>query len=137
MSEETAVEEGARAVPRSCARGATCAPEETGRDARYAVFEDSGKQYRAEEGSLVQVDLKHLEPGAEVVFDRVLLIGGGGGAVVGRPTVPGASVVATVECEQKGPKLRGLKMIRHNRSKVRWGHREKYTLLRVRRIVGT
>jgi len=109
--------------------------EGTPRNPRYAVFDDGGKQYRAEEGALIQVDRKLVEPGVEMTFDRILLVGGGDRTQVGRPTVPGASVVVRAECEQKGPKVYGLKRRRHSRSKTRWGHREKYTLVRVTRIV--
>ncbi len=106
---------------------------------QYAIFEDSGKQYRAEEGALVRIDRKAVEAGAEMVFDRVLLVrsaaGGGEDVSIGRPTVPGASVVASVEGEEKGLKVYGLKRRHHSRSKTRWGHRQKYTLIRVTRIV--
>jgi large subunit ribosomal protein L21 len=103
---------------------------------RYAVFDDGGKQYRAEEGALIRVDRRELASGAELTFDRVLLVGGGGRTLVGRPAVEGAAVHAVVEAEEKGPKVRGLRRRRHSRSKTRWGHRQKYTLVRVTKIVG-
>ena len=101
---------------------------------RYAIFEDGGKQYRAEEGTLVRVDLKDAEPGTDLTFGRVLLVGGEK-AQVGKPTVPGASVVTVVEAEEKGMKVRGLRRRNHSRSKTSWGHRQRYTLLRVTKIV--
>ncbi len=100
----------------------------------YAIFDDRGKQYRAREGALVRIDLKDAEPGAELTFDRVLLVGGET-AQVGAPTVPGASVVAVVEAEEKGKKVRGLRRRHHARSKTSWGHRQKYTVVRVTKIV--
>ena len=111
---------------------------------RYAVIDDGGKQYTVKEGDLLRVELKEAEVGAEIKFERVLLIGSLGGplgdspegARVGKPTVEGASVVATVEAEEKGKKLHGLRRRRHSRSKTRWGHRQKYTLVRVTRIEG-
>ncbi|MHC5055812.1 MAG: 50S ribosomal protein L21 [Planctomycetota bacterium] len=111
---------------------------ETSRATRYAIFEDGGKQYRAEEGALIRVDRRDTEPGAEITFDKVLLVGGEGageGTKVGTPAVSGASVVAVVEAEEKGPKVYGLKRRNHGRSKTRWGHRQKYTLVRVAKIV--
>jgi len=101
---------------------------------RYAIFEDGGKQYRAEEGALIRIDLKDADPGAEITFDKVLLVGGEG-TKVGTPAVEGASVVAVVECEDKGPKVYGLRRRNRDRSKTRWGHRQKYTLIRVSKIV--
>ncbi|MHC4251810.1 MAG: 50S ribosomal protein L21 [Planctomycetota bacterium] len=107
---------------------------ETSRATRYAIFEDGGKQYRAEEGALIRVDRKEADHGAEITFDKVLLVGGEG-TKVGTPAVSGASVVAVVEAEEKGPKVYGLKRRNHGRSKTRWGHRQKYTLVRVAKIV--
>ncbi len=102
----------------------------------YAIFDDGGKQYRAEEGALIRVDLKEAEAGAELTFDRVLLVGGGeGGTRVGKPTVDGASVKTVVEAEEKGKKVHGLKRRNHARSKTRWGHRQRYTLVRVTEVV--
>lgn len=119
--------------------GTTSAGEETSAGeatsaVRYAIFDDGGKQYRAEEGALVRVDLKDAQPGAELTFDRVLLLGGEE-TRVGKPTVPGTSVVAVVEALESGKKVRGLKRRHHSRSKTSWGHRERYTLVRVTKIV--
>ena len=100
---------------------------------RYAIFEDGGKQYRAEEGALVRVERKEAQPGAELTFERVLLMGGQD-AKVGQPTVPGASVTAVVEAEEKGPKVKGRMRRHHSRSESHWGHRQKYTLVRVTKI---
>ena len=108
---------------------------ETSSATRYAIFEDKGKQYRAEEGALVRIDRRDAEPGAELVFDKVLLLGGDG-TKVGKSTVDGATVAAVVESEEKGPKVHGLKRRLHSRSKTRWGHRQKYTLVRVTKIAG-
>jgi len=107
---------------------------ETAGAKRYAIFEDGGKQYRAEEGALIRLDRKQVAVGGEITFPKVLLIGGEK-PKVGRPTVSGASVVAVVEGEEKGPKLRGRKRRLHSRSETHWGHRERYTLVRVARIV--
>ena len=101
---------------------------------QYAIFEDGGKQYRAEEGALVRIDRKETEPGSEITFDKVLLVGGAD-SKIGQPTVAGASVVAVVEAEEKGPKVYGRKRRNKSRSETHWGHREKYTVIRVTKIV--
>ena len=51
------------------------------------------------------------------------------------PAVAGASVVAVIESEEKGVKVYGVKRRHHSRSRTRWGHRQKYTLIRVTKIV--
>ena len=98
---------------------------------RYAIIDDGGKQYTVREGDLLRVELKDAEVGTEIRIDKVLLIGSPEGTKVGKPTVEGASVVALVEAEEKGKKLHGLRRRTHDRSMTRWGHRQKYTLVRV------
>ena len=51
----------------------------------YAVFENGSHQYRVSEGDLVTVDRHPGEHGAELVFDKVLLIAGADGATIGTP----------------------------------------------------
>ena len=60
----------------------------------FAVIETGGKQYRVQEGDVLDVELLPIE-GKErekIVFDRVLLVYGEGGTRVGNPVIPGARV---------------------------------------------
>ena len=100
----------------------------------YAIVRDRGRQYKMQEGDVVRVDLMEGTPGSEVVFDDVLLLSTPDGVKTGAPKVKGASVVAEVVAEDKGPKLKVLKLRRVNRSKTRRGHRQHYTLVRVKEI---
>ena len=99
----------------------------------YAIVRDRGRQYKMREGDVVRVDLTDKPPGSEMVFDDVLLVSAEE-MKAGRPAVEGASVVAEVLGEEKGPKLKLLKQRRVNRSKTRRGHRQRYTLVRVKEI---
>ncbi len=113
---------------------------ETTTTSRYAIIDDGGKQYTVREGDLVRVERRDVPVGSEIRFEKVLLISQVGGSPegtkVGKPTVEGASVVAVVEAEEKGKKVHGLRRRHHSRSKTRWGHRQKYTLVRVTGIEG-
>ncbi len=101
----------------------------------YAIVRDRGRQYKMREGDVVRVDLMEGSPGSEVVFGEVLLVSTPDGVKAGAPKVEGASVVAEVVAEDKGPKLKILKLRRVNRSKTRRGHRQHYTRLRFDEIV--
>ena len=68
----------------------------------YAVFQDGDKQYRAELGLTITLEKKHLSPGSELEFDRVLLLRTDDKLLVGTPTVEGAKVLAQVKDEIKG-----------------------------------
>ena len=54
--------------------------------ARYAIIDDGGKQYTVKEGDLLRVELRRADVGAEIIFDKVLLIGSPDGTTVGKPT---------------------------------------------------
>ena len=56
----------------------------------YAVIATGGKQYRVQEGSVLRVEKLAAEPGAEVKFDEVLLVGAGDSVKVGTPKLAGA-----------------------------------------------
>ena len=99
----------------------------------YAVLSSGGKQYRVEAGTTLMLERLDGEPGvagAQVTFDRVLLIGDGDDVTIGTPTVAGASVSATVLGEALGPKLVIFKFKQKVKYRRRTGHRQH--LMRVR-----
>jgi len=98
----------------------------------YAVIETGGKQYRVEPGDIIDVErlAEVSEDNAEVVFDRVLMVGGGDATQIGRPTVDGAQVKATRLADVRGPKIVVFKMKRRKGYRRKNGHRQ--DLLRVR-----
>ena len=96
----------------------------------YAVVSSGGKQYRVEPGSTVLMERLPSEPGASILFDRVLLIGDGDDVMVGTPVVSGATVSGTVLGEELGPKLVIFKFKQKVKYRRRTGHRQH--LLRIR-----
>ena len=103
----------------------------------YAVIEDSGQQFRVCEGDVLNVDLRgDAEEGAEVEFARVLLIVQDADVKVGTPLVAKAKVLAeVVDPAAKGEKLHVHHWRRRKASRTRRGHRQKYTQVRITKIV--
>lgn len=99
----------------------------------YAVIHDGGREFRVAEGDTLEVALRQdLSPGDEVVFPRVLLVRrGDDDVVVGRPTVDGAEVKATVQGTVKGDKVVAYKFKRRQGYHRKKGHRQKYTRVRI------
>ncbi|MBA3236480.1 MAG: 50S ribosomal protein L21 [Chloroflexi bacterium] len=97
----------------------------------YAVIETGGKQYRVEVGTELEVELLDAEPGKTITIDRVLLVADGDESSIGRPLVPDASVSAEVVAQTRGPKLISFKYRPKARSRVKKGHRQDLTLLRI------
>jgi large subunit ribosomal protein L21 len=102
---------------------------------KYAIIESGGKQYRAVEGGLIDVDRLPLEVGADLQIDQVLLISDDESIQVGQPTVEGAHVKATVAGQVKGRKILVFKYKEGNRYRRRQGHRQHYTRLQIEKIV--
>jgi len=100
----------------------------------YAVLSSGGKQYRVEAGTTLMLERLGGEPGvagAQVTFDRVLLIGDGDDVTIGTPTIAGASVSATVLGEALGPKLVIFKFKQKVKYRRRTGHRQHMTRVRI------
>ncbi len=102
---------------------------------KYAIVEDGGKQYRAVEGETIEVDLYPLDVDEQVDLERVLLISDDGSVTVGAPLIAGAKVQATVVGQVKGPKVVVFRYKPKKRIRVKTGHRQKYTRLRIDSIV--
>jgi len=101
----------------------------------FAIVEAGGRQEKVEPGALVIVDRLDVEPGAEVTFDRVLLVETQGGDVVtGKPYVAGASVTGVVEAQTRDKKIRVFKMKRRKHYRKTKGHRTYQTRVRVKAI---
>jgi large subunit ribosomal protein L21 len=100
----------------------------------YAVIKTGGKQYRVEPGQTLQIEKIEAGPGAEIVFEEVLMIVGGE-VKVGAPTIPGARVKAVVMGQDKGPKLVLYKYKRRKGYHKKQGHRQKLTTVRIGEVV--
>ena len=102
---------------------------------KYVVVEAGGKQYRAEEGKLLTVDLLPAEIGEGITLDKVVLIVDDDSVKVGTPYIEGASCKTTVDDQIKGKKILVFKYKPRINYRKRSGHRQKYTRLLVESIV--
>ena len=98
---------------------------------RFAIVESGGKQYRAVEGSTIEVDRLPVEPGKKFDLQSILLMADGDEVMVGTPTVSDILVKATVVDHIKGPKVDRFKYRPKKRIRVRGGHRQQYTRLMI------
>lgn len=93
----------------------------------YAVVETGGRQHRMTAGSNVRINRLEAEPGEQVEFENVLLVGGDGETRIGQPFVPGAKVKATVVDQGREQKIIVLKFKPKRRYRRKAGHRQHYT----------
>ena len=97
----------------------------------FAVFQSGGKQHRVSKGDVVKVELVDGEPGAEVVFDRVLMVADGDNVNVGAPYVNEGKVTAEVLRIDRAKKVRIIKFKRRKDYLKRQGHRQWFTEVKI------
>jgi len=101
----------------------------------YVLMEFKGKQYKAEKGAILQVDKIDAEPGSELNIDSVLLVSGDT-VSVGAPYIKGASVQAVVEGHEKAKKIIVFKYKPKKDYRRKQGHRQQYSIIKIKDIVG-
>jgi len=100
----------------------------------YAIIETGGKQYKVSEGDVVYIEKLELEDGAEVKFDKVLLVGKDDGIQIGSPAVDGAIVSGKVLKNGKAKKVVVFKYKPKKGYRKKQGHRQAYTKVQIEKI---
>ena len=102
----------------------------------YAIIQAGGHQVKVTPGGFATLDGTAGEPGAALTLEQVLLVEKDGGEVVsGAPFVPNARVVAIVDGETRGPKIRVFKKKRRKGMRRTKGHRSTFTRVRIQDIL--
>jgi large subunit ribosomal protein L21 len=102
----------------------------------YAVIATGGKQYRVAEGDVVRFEKLAGEPGADVEFDKVLVVGQGADVKIGKPYVEGSKVTGTVQSHGKTDKVTIVKFRRRKHYMRQGTHRQQYTEVKITGISG-
>ena len=97
----------------------------------YAIVETGGKQYRVENGTLVQVESLPGDVGGTVELNHVRLVHGDKGVLVGQPLVKGAKVTAEIVDQGRTRSIMVFKKQRRKNYRRTKGHRQGYTKLRI------
>lgn len=100
---------------------------------KYAIFKTGGKQYQALEGSTIAIEKLKVEAGETVKFNEVLLRKNGDNVEVGTPFLS-TPVVAKVLKYTRGPKLIAFRFKRRHKVRVKRGHRQDLTVIRIESI---
>ena len=102
----------------------------------YAVIKTGGKQYKVAAGEKLKVESLTADVGATVTFEEVLMIANGDSHKIGAPVIAGGKVTAEVVSHGRGDKIRIIKHRRRKNSHKEMGHRQNYTEVRIKEIVG-
>ncbi|NGX60817.1 MAG: 50S ribosomal protein L21 [Chlamydiae bacterium] len=98
---------------------------------KYAVIKTGGKQYRVEEGDVIDVELLGEEAKEKISFSDVLFIHDGTAPKIGAPFVANAIVHGEVVDEVRGPKVISYKYKKRKNYRRKIGHRQNYTRVKI------
>lgn len=100
----------------------------------YAVIQTGGRQYRVEPGDVLDVEKISVEAGEQVELNDILLINENDEILLGSPNIQGASVLAVVKSQHRGPKIIIFKYKNKTHYRRKNGHRQDYTRLEIQEI---
>ena len=93
----------------------------------FAIIEAGGKQYKVSQGQKLKIEKVEAEEGANLSFDKVLLLADENDVQIGKPYVAGASVGAKVLNQGRAPKKIVFKYHSKTRYRKKKGHRQRFT----------
>jgi len=104
----------------------------------FAVIKTGGKQYKVQQGDILQVEKLGAAKEKAITFDEVLLVEDGKKTLIGTPFVAKAKVHAVVVENFKDKKVIVFKKKRRKQYKKTHGHRQELTRVRIEDItIGT
>lgn len=100
----------------------------------FAVIKTGGKQYKVQQGDVLQVEKLGLEKETTITFDEVLLIEDGKKTLIGTPFVDKAKVHAVIIENFKDDKIIVFKKKRRKQYRRTRGHRQELSRVRIEDI---
>ena len=101
----------------------------------FAVIKTGGKQFRVQEGDILDVEKLDLQEGKKITFDNVLLIEDDKNTLIGTPVVEKAQVVGEVVENFKDKKVLVFKKKRRKQYRKTTGHRQMLTRVKIEKIL--
>ncbi|MBT3261340.1 50S ribosomal protein L21 [bacterium] len=99
-----------------------------------AVIETGGKQYKIEEGLILDIEKIEAANKKEVAFDKVLLIKNKDTVLIGQPYIDKAVVMAEILEDYKDKKVIVFKFKKKTGYKKTKGHRQHLTRIKINKI---
>lgn len=101
---------------------------------QYAIFQTGGKQYQAIPGKTIEIEMLEGDAGSQVEFTEVLLRKTSADNVeIGRPYVA-TPIKASIIKHMRGPKITVFKFKRRKKVRVKKGHRQSHSIVRIEAI---
>ena len=102
----------------------------------YAIIETGAKQYRVQEGDVIDVELLEADASGKIQFKNVLFINNKTDMKIGSPYLPNSFVTAELLQEVRGPKVIAFKYKQRKGVRRKVGHRQDYVRVKITGIEG-
>ena len=101
----------------------------------FAVIQTGGKQYKVKASDILKIEkVKNSKPESKIEFNEVLAYGDDKSLEVGSPLVKGAKVEAELVKNSKNRTILIFKKRRRQNSRRKNGHRQQYSLIKIKKI---
>lgn len=97
----------------------------------YAIIKTGSKQYRVEQGDVIDVELLGENIDGKVEINDVIFFHNGKDSKVGSPLVAGAVVRAEILNQVRGPKVISYKYKKRKNYRKKIGHRQNYSRIKI------
>ncbi|WP_342226741.1 50S ribosomal protein L21 [Candidatus Walczuchella endosymbiont of Icerya purchasi] len=97
----------------------------------YVIVEIAGLQYKVYQDRFVYIPRLKQKEGENVTFNRVLLLERSGSVTIGTPFIKKIQVIGKVLSHIKSDKIIVFKKKRRKGYKIKQGHRQKLTKLKI------
>jgi large subunit ribosomal protein L21 len=101
----------------------------------YAVIQTGGKQYKVAQGDTLRIEKLAVDEGETINFNNVLLVADRDNIKIGTPQVLGGKVLATVQKQGRGKKIKIIKFKRRKHHRKQMGHRQYFTDVKITTIM--
>ena len=101
----------------------------------FAVIQTGGKQYKVKASDILKIEkIKDSKPESKIEFNEILAYGDDKTLEVGTPLVKGAKVEADLVKNSKNRTILIFKKRRRQNSRRKNGHRQQYSLIKIKKI---
>ena len=101
----------------------------------FAVIQTGGKQYKVKASDILKIEkIKNSKPEGKIEFNEILAYGDEKNLEVGSPLVKGAKVEAELVKNSKNRTILIFKKRRRQNSRRKNGHRQQYSLIKIKKI---
>ena len=101
----------------------------------FAVIQTGGKQYKVKAGEILKIErIENLKDEKTILFNNILAYGDDKNIELGSPVIEGAKVEANLVKNSKNKTVLIFKKRRRQNSRRKNGHRQQYSLIKIKKI---